>query len=117
MLLWVSEDELDEHTRAAIDSADDAFVSAASIWEIEIKRALEKMSSPGDLVEQVEKAGFERMSISLMHATEAARLPMHHRDPFDRMLVAQARLEGLTLATADGALAAYDVPIFEAARA
>jgi PIN domain nuclease of toxin-antitoxin system len=88
-------------------------VSAATIWEIEIKRALKKLSAPEDAVERVDKSGYERLAISLEHAREAGRLPLHHGDPFDRMLVAQARVEGLRLATADARLGRYDVPLFE----
>lgn len=93
------------------------FVSAASIWELEIKRAAGRLRAPDDLVERADSAGFERLLITIEHAQDAARLPRHHRDPFDRMLVAQALAEGLTLATADAALAQYGVPIFEVERA
>lgn len=91
-------------------------VSAATIWEIEIKRALGRLASPPGLIEMIGEAGFEQLPISFDHALQAGRLPLHHRDPFDRMLVAQARIEGLTLATADAALADYDVPLLTVSR-
>lgn len=87
------------------------FVSAASIWEIEIKRALQELRAPMDVEALVDGSGFERLHITFAHAREAGRLPALHGDPFDRMLIAQARLEGLTLATADERLGRYDVPV------
>lgn len=86
-------------------------VSAASIWEAEIKRATGKLRVEGSLASQVAVAGFEPLAISLQHAELAGALPPHHRDPFDRMLVAQAQTEGLTLVTRDASFAAYDVPV------
>jgi PIN domain nuclease of toxin-antitoxin system len=94
-------------------SADAVLVSAATIWEIEIKRALHKLEAPDDLARLVDESGFKRLEISYEHAREAGRLPLLHGDPFDRMLVAQARLEGLTLATADPKIKRYDVPVLD----
>ena len=88
-------------------------VSAVTIWEIEIKRALGKMQAPGRVVELVDESGFERLPIAFEHAREAGRLPLLHGDPFDRMLVAQARIESMTLASADGAIRRYGVPVLE----
>jgi PIN domain nuclease of toxin-antitoxin system len=96
--------------------AEAVLVSAATIWEIEIKRALGRLTSPAGLIEMIEEAGFEQLPISFEHGLAAGRLPLHHRDPFDRMLVAQARIEGLTLATADAAMALYDVPLLTVSR-
>lgn len=87
------------------------FVSAATIWEIEIKRARARLQAPEDVLELVEQSGFERLAITFEHAREAGRLPPLHADPFDRMLIAQARLEGMTLATGDEAIWRYDVPV------
>ena len=87
------------------------YVSAATIWEAEIKRATRKLRVDADLVRVVDEAGFERLEITFEHAVEAGRLPLYHRDPFDRMLVAQARLEGLTLATSDESIARYGIPL------
>lgn len=68
------------------------------------------------MAELVDESGFERLAISFEHAREAGRLPMHHGDPFDRMLVAQARLAGLTLATGDEEIRRYDVPVLDVAQ-
>ena len=94
------------------------FVSAASIWEIEIKRALNKLETfdgAVDTIQLVEDSGFERLAISYEHAREAGRLPLIHGDPFDRMLIAQARLEGLTLVSADKRIKRYEVPVLDLA--
>ncbi len=92
-------------------------MSAATVWEIEIKRATGRLDAPGNLIEAVDASGFDHLPITLEHAVAAGRLPLHHRDPFDRMLVAQARVEGLTLATADPEITRYDVPTVLVARA
>jgi PIN domain nuclease of toxin-antitoxin system len=98
------------------EAADAVFVSAATVWEIEIKRALGRLRAPGEVAELVEQSGFERLAIGFEHAREAGSLPPLHRDPFDRMLVAQARVEGMTLASADETLRRYDVPVLDVAR-
>jgi PIN domain nuclease of toxin-antitoxin system len=90
--------------------------SAASIWEIEIKRAQGRLEAPPNFVELVEQTGIEPLAVSFAHAVEAGRLPLHHRDPFDRMLVAQARLEGLTLASSDATIRRYEVRVVEVRR-
>lgn len=93
------------------------FVSAASVWEIAIKRSIGKMEAPDDLLERVEEANFEPLPVGFDHAERVAALPLHHRDPFDRLLVAQAQVEGATLVTVDRALAAYDVKRLDASAA
>ncbi|MCY3547206.1 MAG: type II toxin-antitoxin system VapC family toxin [Gemmatimonadetes bacterium] len=97
------------------------FLSAASAWELGVKHAagrIELPESPGDYVrEGMRRGGVRELSMSHSHALEAAALPPHHRDPVDRMLVAQARLERLTLVTADRVLAAYDVDLIRVVRA
>lgn len=97
-----------------ITSADEAFVSAVTPWELGIKRALGKLSMPSGLTEVLDAGGFTSLSVSASHAEVAPLLPAIHRDPFDRMLVAQAQLESLLLVTADAALANYDVEQFDA---
>ena len=89
------------------------FVSAATIYEISFKRALGKLDWPGDVSQVVERNGFELLPIEGRHADEAATLPLHHRDPFDRLLIAQAQLESLHLATRDTAMSAYDVRLYK----
>jgi PIN domain nuclease of toxin-antitoxin system len=115
--LWAGAAVLETRARQQLDAADAVLVSAASIWEIEIKRARGRLTAPIDIADRAISEGFATLSVTIDHAQEAGRLPLHHRDPFDRLLVAQARLEGLTLATADSLLAAYDVPVLVVARA
>ncbi len=116
-LIWAIDGRLSSRARAALEAADAVAVSAATIWEIEIKRALRKLQAVDRLAELVDESGFERLPITFEHACEAGRLPLLHGDPFDRMLVAQARLEGLTLASADAAIKQYDVPALDIAHA
>ncbi len=94
-----------------ISTADLVYVSAASAWEAAIKIALGKLRIPESFTAGVEKAGFEKLPILFSHAEESANLPPHHSDPFDRMLVAQARIEGLTLITHDRFLRRYEIDI------
>lgn len=94
-----------------ITKAEVVAVSAASVWEMEIKRAQGKLEAPGDIDKALEFNGFRPLAISVAHAMLAGQLPAIHGDPFDRMLVAQATLEGLTLVTRDKKLVNYGVPI------
>jgi PIN domain nuclease of toxin-antitoxin system len=87
----------------------DIFLSPVTIWEITIKQAAGKLAGPTDLAERVRDMGFREVAVTHAHAVAAGRLPMHHRDPFDRMLVAQATVEGLTLATRDPDIHRYEV--------
>jgi PIN domain nuclease of toxin-antitoxin system len=87
------------------------FFSAASIWEIAIKRAQGKLDVPGNLLDTMEQRGFVELPVLSRHAIIAGALPPRHRDPFDRMIVAQAQSEGLTIVTRDERIAAYDVPV------
>ena len=117
VLLWALMDsgQLRPAARSLLaDGANDVYVSAASAWELGIKSALGKLKIPADL-EAVLQASFLRpLAINIAHALEAAALPRHHADPFDRLLIAQARLEGLTLMTRDGRFSAYGVSTLEA---
>ena len=113
-LLWAldDDDELGEPARSAIvDPRNDVFVSAISMWEISIKRSLGKLKAPEDLLSTVEASGFRELPVTFVHADQAGGLPPHHRDPFDRMLVAQAQVEGLTIVTHDSVIAKYGVRI------
>jgi PIN domain nuclease of toxin-antitoxin system len=87
------------------------FFSAASVWEIAIKRAKGKLEVPDLLLDTMQERGFAELKVSSRHAIRAGSLPPHHRDPFDRMLVAQAQSEGLTIVTLDPDIGAYDVPV------
>jgi PIN domain nuclease of toxin-antitoxin system len=112
VLIWAADGRLPEDDRELLaERADEVLVSAATIWEIEIKRSLGRLQAPERLGPATLDAGYAPLQITFDHAIEAGRLPLHHRDPFDRMLVAQARVEGLTLATADSRMGRYDVPV------
>jgi len=89
-------------------------VSAATAWEIAVKRQLGKLTVPADIEAAVEEKGFAKLPISFFHGQQAGALPPHHRDPFDRMLIAQAQAEGLELMTADPAFKAYAVRLIPA---
>lgn len=106
---------LRESVRAAIaDPRNNVFVSAVSAWEIAVKRARGRMRAPRNLALLVEERGFTHLPLAFHHAEQAAALPMHHRDPFDRFLIAQAHIERLTLVTRDRAIQQYDVDVLEA---
>jgi PIN domain nuclease of toxin-antitoxin system len=113
-LLW-SVGDTERLSPAAFDAISagvvPAYVSSASVWEIAIKRAAGKLKAPDDLLEKIAAARFRALGITFEHGIMAGGLPPHHRDPFDRMLVAQAQSERLTLVTNDPRIAAYDVPI------
>ncbi len=95
-------------TRRLIESADEVYVSAASLWEVAIKARLGKIEvDPDELVAAIEPSGFIELPVRASHAAAVARLAMHHTDPFDRLLVAQAVAEPLKLVTADAVLARY----------
>lgn len=96
--------------RAIADSRNEIFISAASVWEIGIKRAIGKLGFTQPIVPAILAHRFELLPITGEHAEHAAELPRHHADPFDRVLVAQADLERIVLGTQDPKLAAYGVP-------
>ncbi|WP_419928814.1 type II toxin-antitoxin system VapC family toxin [Candidatus Poriferisocius sp.] len=114
--LWWLDDHvsLGVECRRQIEQADEAFFSVVTPWELGIKRALGKLTMPDGLVNALNSGGFIPLYISVEHAEHAPTLPNHHRDPFDRMLVAQAQLETLALATADEIFEAYDVELIDA---
>jgi len=112
VLLWALLDDprLSTAHRAAIeDPLTEIYVSAASVWEVGIKRAQGKLEVPETLFDVAARAGCRPLPIYWTHAAAAAALPRHHGDPFDRMLVAQARQEGLALASNDRTMDAYEV--------
>lgn len=86
-------------------------ISAVVIWEVAIKRHLGKLEAPGDLLEQLERSGVDLLPITPRHADRVGTLPLHHRDPFDRLLIAQAESENLTLVTADGDVRRYGIQV------
>ena len=112
LLWWLSDEGLTDQARDAIaDQNNLVMVSAASAWEISIKKALGKFSAPDDLERQVDENGFVPLPISVAHGIAAGQLPRHHDDPFDRMLIAQAYAEGLTIVTHDKRFGDYNVAI------
>ena len=113
VLIWAlgNDPKLGPATREALtDPNNDAYVSAATVWEIAIKRALGKLNAPEDLSRRIERDGFSGLPVTLFHGEQAGALPPIHRDPFDRMLIAQAQAEGLTIVTMDGTIPRYGVP-------
>ena len=110
-LIWWLEDDspLSQDARTAIaDQSNAVYVSAATVWEISIKQTSQKLDAPTDVVLQVDE-NFIPLPISLTHADAAGRLPRLHTDPFDRMLIAQALAEDLTIVTRDPQILAYNV--------
>lgn len=112
VLLWWLDDprRLSSDAAAAIrDEGNEVFVSAAVVWEITIKKALNKLAAPNDIVDVISQNRFSRLAITIEQALAVEKLPMHHRDPFDRILVAQAMVEGMTLVHRDQEIAKYTV--------
>lgn len=116
ILLWWLDDNhsLSKQARDAIATTDNLiFISVAVIWEIRIKQALGKLEIPPDFMIILKQQGFEILSITANHAYKVGDLPMHHRDPFDRLLITQAMEEGLTIMTHDRVFKKYGVPLLE----
>jgi PIN domain nuclease of toxin-antitoxin system len=113
VLLWaVNRDKrLSTGHAAILEARRGLIVSAASVWEIAIKRSSKKLRLDGDIIEVIRARGIPILAINEAHAARVEYLPLHHRDPFDRLLVAQAQVEGLTLMTTDHHLSAYSVPV------
>lgn len=113
LLAFLSGDyELSPGALAAIEQPGTSVIgSTVNIWEIAIKRSLGKLDAPDDLIERADEAGAELLPITPRHALAVGELPHHHRDPFDRLLIAQARLEGCAIVTGDRAFPAYEVPV------
>lgn len=114
VLLWhvLDDSRLGPEPTAAIEAADaQVLVSTASLWEIAVKAALGKLDVPDDLPARVEQLGFHMLPVTADHAWQVRRLPRHHNDPFDRLLIAQAQVERLPIVTADSSFAAYDVMV------
>ena len=118
VIWWLGESpRLGAAARAAIaDPTAEVAVSAVSAAEIAIKTSLGKLRVPGDLPDRIAANAFVELPLTVRHALALQELPLVHRDPFDRMLIAQARVEGLTLVTADKVMSSYDVPLMAADR-
>jgi PIN domain nuclease of toxin-antitoxin system len=112
LLWWLGgSNRLSQAARKTIVESSAVYVSAASVWEIGIKVSKGKLNFGGDMEAQLLENGFRPLPVSISHALAAGALPPHHGDPFDRMLIAQARLESLTLLTSDSRLGAYGAPV------
>ncbi|WP_019075492.1 type II toxin-antitoxin system VapC family toxin [Streptomyces hokutonensis] len=113
VVLWWLDDspELSGDVKDLLDTEPGVYVSAVTPWEIAIKQSLGKLEGPEDLAERVRDSQFTGLAITAGHGVRAGRLPAHHRDPFDRILIAQAQIEGMTLLTRDKWISAYDVQI------
>jgi PIN domain nuclease of toxin-antitoxin system len=115
VLWWLTDDPtLSNSIKSALDREPEVYVSAATIWEVAIKQAIGKITAPADLPERIRDSGFRELRINFEHAMIAGRLPLIHRDPFDRMLVAQAQCEDLTLVTRDSECQSYAVAVLPA---
>ncbi|MCZ6679658.1 MAG: type II toxin-antitoxin system VapC family toxin [Candidatus Poribacteria bacterium] len=117
-LLWTFDDNptLSDEARKAIDTGDVVYASVVSVWEIVIKKALGKLDAPEDLGGAILTTGLTPLFVTIAHALAVGKLPRHesHKDPFDRLLVAQTKVKGLTLITRDEDLKKYDIPILDA---
>jgi len=116
VVLWELEgsQRVSRVAQEAIEQAAELVFSVVSFAEIGVKSAIGRLSVPRDLREHVLRSGVQILRLDADHGLAVADLPMHHRDPFDRLLVAQARSEQLTIVTADRRIASYDVPVVDA---
>ena len=117
VLIWVfsQDSSLSQTATEAIrDGRNLVFVSAATAWEIAIKKALGKLRVPGNYQEGLKRYRFTPLDITTEHALAVEKLAPHHKDPFDRMLIAQVQIERLTLVTHDPNMKAYGIPLIEA---
>ena len=120
LIWWMSNDgRLGAAARATLQSRDNTiWVSSASVWEICIKTSLRRLSVPPSFADfaarDLDRGGFRQLTITFEHALAVRGLPLHHKDPFDRILIAQAKCEDLTLLTADSALAVYRIRTVDA---
>jgi PIN domain nuclease of toxin-antitoxin system len=111
VVLWglAADPQLSDEMLDRLRHDPEIYLSPVSVWEIAIKQSLGKLKGPVDLADRACEMGFRDLPIVSAHAIVAGRLPAHHRDPFDRMLIAQATVEGLTLVTRDPEILRYDV--------
>lgn len=110
LVWWLDDAPIEREARAAIENAKNPVcVSAASTWELGIKIGLGKLTPPEHLAYRLGEERFTALPVSIEHGLRVGELPLHHKDPFDRLLVAQAQLEGLTIVTRDPRIALYDV--------
>lgn len=115
-VLWLlaGNERLGPRALRDVESAVAVTVSVVTLWEATIMAALGKLVLPGDLVQSVDRLGVRRLAIDDPHLARLAELPLIHRDPFDRMLIAQAQAEGMTVVTSDEVFGRYEVPVLDA---
>lgn len=116
LLWWLADDpQLDAAAKRSIaDPMTDVLISAATVWEVEVKRVAGRLRAPVALLEAIRQSGMDTLPITAVDAVTAAGLPMHHGDPFDRMLVAQAQRLDALIVSRDRAFHAYDVDVLPA---
>lgn len=116
LLWWLSEPKrLSKQTQEIVsEGANRVLLSTAAVWEMSIKKTLGRLDFPNNLFEILQKERIDVLEISLLHALAVADLPLHHHDPFDRMQVAQARVEGFIVVTSDEKIHQYDVKTVQA---
>lgn len=114
VLWWLYNDSLlsRKEYEAIGDHNNSVFVSSISAWELSLKKNLGKLDVPDDFLEALSYSNFTPLALTVAHGGIAGALPLHHRDPFDRMIIAQAQSENLTVITHDRYFSRYDVPIF-----
>lgn len=117
-LIWwdANDSRLGPSARSAILEAREVYVSAASAWEIVIKVALGKLRTKRRPTQAVADGGFRELPITFAYAESVAKLPRHHNDPFDRLIIATAHVEGFTIVTSDETFGGYDLPLVDARR-
>jgi PIN domain nuclease of toxin-antitoxin system len=116
-LLWTlaEPERLASHAAEKIaDESNEVFVSVVSAWEIGVKRAKRRLEAPEDLTSMLAEKRFDALPVTMPHALAVEALPHHHHDPFDRMLVAQARVENLVLVTSDREMRHYPIALMQA---
>lgn len=116
LLQWLNNDRTLSHKISEIIANPDniIFVSSVNTWEITIKKSLGKLEAPNDIEKAIEANDFQKLPITIEHSTYIVNLPLYHKDPFDRLLIAQAIVEGLTLLTCDTQIPKYSVHIIQA---
>lgn len=116
LLWWLADDpQLDSAaSRSIADPTNDVLVSAATVWEVEVKRVAGRLRAPAELLDAIGQSGMDTLPVTASDAVSAAGLPMHHGDPFDRMLVAQAQRLDALIVSRDPALRSYEVDVLPA---
>ena len=115
LIWWLANNPtLSQAAKKAISNPDNlVFISAASAWEMAIKRSLGKLDAPDDLERQIKNHNFQPLPITITHGLAVEKLPHHHNDPFDRIIIAQATWESMTVITRDQKFSSYNISILK----